>query len=256
MKTASRARKQPPKKSAARVLIVDDHPLIRHALAELLAREAGVEICGEVPDAPGAWRELERCTPELMIVDLRLEDSDGLDLIKAVRARYPTVRILVVSMHDEKEYAERALRAGAAGYVEKHEPPEIVVEAVRTVLGGSVFLSRAMGERLLRQLVERGGSPGRMSAPGASRLASLSDRELQVLDLLGQGLSTPEIAQRLHLSAKTVQSHREHLKAKLGIDSGSELVYYAITRQFSGRSIEPPEPEPANPQKPALRVTR
>jgi DNA-binding NarL/FixJ family response regulator len=251
-KTATRTRKPPAKKSLARVLIVDDHPLIRHALAQLLAREPGLEVCGEVPDAAGAWHELERRQPELMIVDLRLEDSDGLDLIKAIRSRYPTVRILVVSMHDEKEYAERALRAGAAGYVEKHEPPEVVLEAVRHVLGGAVFLSRRMGERLLRQLVERPGRGG----PPASRLASLSDRELQVLDLLGQGLSTPEIARRLRLSAKTIQSHREHLKAKLGIESGSELVYYAIARQFSGSTIEPPEPPQEPATKPTLRVTR
>lgn len=228
------SQKQDP--ATARVMIVDDHPLIRHGLAELLANQPGIEITAQVPDAAGVWEELERRRPNLVLLDLMLRDSDGLDLIKAVRARYPGVRVLVISMHDEKVYAERVLRAGAAGYVEKHEPPEVVVDAVREVLAGSIYLSRAMGERLLRQMLERGDDRQR------SPIATLSDRELQVLDLLGRGLGTPEIARRLSLSAKTVQSHREHLKAKLHLETGVDLMYYAIARQFgSGSEDKPPE---------------
>ncbi len=226
------------KTEPARVLILDDHPLFRHGLAELLSREPGIDVCTQVGDARAAWKELEGPRlPDLMIVDLRLQESEGLDLIKQVSARYPGIRLLVLSMCDEKEYAERALRAGAMGYVEKHESPDVVVRAVREVLADTVFLSPAMRERLLRRMV----------APGAgSFLADLSDRELQVLDLLGQGLGTPEIARRLHLSAKTIQAHREHLKAKLAIKTAPELVHYAITRQFDGgRGASPPPRRPA-----------
>lgn len=221
------------RKPPARVLIVDDHPLFRYGLAELLGRESGIEVSGQVGEAAAAWRELERSPPDLMIIDLRLNESEGLDLLKSVHARYPEVRLLVLSMCDEKEYAEWALRAGAMGYVEKHESPDVVLQAVHEVLADSVFLSPAMRERLLRQFVGRRG--GARAAPPAGELVPqrLSTRELQVLDLLGQGLSTPDIARRLQLSLKTVQSHRERLKTKLRVRTGAELVHYAITRQFA-----------------------
>jgi DNA-binding NarL/FixJ family response regulator len=208
------------------VVVVDDHPLIRRGLAELIANEPGLTVCGEAADAATAWTEVERAAPELMIIDLSLKASDGLQLIKGIRARYPAIRVLVVSMHDEKLYAERALQAGATGYVQKQEPPEVVVQAIREVVAGHVYLSRAMTERLLRQAVLGAGAEPR------SPVETLSDRELEILELLGEGLSTPDIARQLHLSKKTVQSHREHLKEKLQLKSAAELLRYAVARQF------------------------
>ncbi len=210
-----------------RVLIVDDHPLVRRGLAEMLRSEPHLEISGEAGDAAGTWRELERCTPDLIILDLSLPGSDGLDLIKCVRARYPAVRILVVSMHDERTYAERALRAGAQGFVHKHEPPATVIHAVREALAGRMYVSRDVEERLLEDLAR--DRPG----PAGSSLDTLSDRELEVLSLLGEGKTTAQIAEALHLSPKTVQSHREHLKLKLHLRNAPELVRYAVEARLN-----------------------
>ncbi|MBI4420523.1 MAG: response regulator transcription factor [Gemmatimonadetes bacterium] len=226
MRPAERVTAGTSPRAPVRVLIVDDHPLIRRGLSEMVRHEPGVEVCGEAADAPATWREIERGRPELMILDLSLRDSDGLELLKNVRARYPAIRVLVVSMHDEKVYAERALRAGASGYVQKQEPPETVVQAMRDVLAGRVYVSPAMAERLLHRLVH--GGP----APQPSSLESLSDRELEVLSLLGEGLTTQQIAEQLHLSKKTVQSHRERLKLKLQLGNASELVRFAVTNRL------------------------
>ena len=206
----------------SRVLIVDDHPLVRRGLVELLRDEPHVTVCGEAADAPAAWRAIEQTAPDLMVLDLSLRESDGLEVIKSVRARYPRLLILVVSMHNEKLYAPRALRAGAQGYVQKQESPETVVEAIRAVLAGRAYVSPAVAERLAHSIVG-GGEP----EPRTS-LDVLSDRELQVLSLIGEGLNTQQIARQLHLSPKTVQSHRERLKLKLHLDSTAELVRYAV----------------------------
>src|SRR5437773_7626525 len=154
-----------------KVMIVDDHPLIRHGLSELLSRERDLEICSTAEDVSSAWKQLEEHQPSFVIVDLALRGGDGLELIRNLKATNPEMRILALSMHDEKLYAERALRAGASGYVEKHEPPEILLKAVREVLAGRVHLSQAMSDRFLSQMVTRGSGPAR------TPLETLSDRE-------------------------------------------------------------------------------
>jgi DNA-binding NarL/FixJ family response regulator len=206
----------------SRVLIVDDPPLVRRALTELLRDEPQVTVCGEAEDAPAAWRAIEQAVPDLMILDLSLRDSDGLELIKSVHSRYPRLLVLVVSMHNEKLYAPRALRAGAAGYVQKQEPPEAVLQAVREVLAGRVYVSPEVAERVLHRMV------GEEARPGPTALESLSDRELEVLKLMGEGQTTQTIARLLHLSPKTVQSHRERLKLKLHLGNTAELVRFAV----------------------------
>jgi DNA-binding NarL/FixJ family response regulator len=203
-------------------LIIDDHPLMRRGLAELLRTEPQVELCGEAADASSAWEAINQRHPELIILDLSLRESDGLELIKSVKALHPDLKILVVSMHDEKLYAERALRAGAVGYVQKQEAPETVLQAVRDVLAGKVYVSEVVSERLARALIP--GEPRRKR----TSLESLSDRELEVLSLMGEGLTTQQVAERLHLSVKTVHSHRERLKLKLGLQNTVELVRYAV----------------------------
>ncbi len=212
---------------AARVLIVDDHPLVRRGLMEMLRSQPGVEVCGEAADAASTWRELERTRPQLVMLDLSIPGSDGLELLKCIRARYPAIRILVVSMHEEHTYAERALRAGALGYVHKHEPPETIIHATHEVLAGRRYVSREVEERLLARL--------NGSAPGVERPArdALSDRELEVLAMLGEGKTTSQIADELHLSRKTVQSHREHLKQKLRLRNAAELVRYAVEARMA-----------------------
>lgn len=214
---------------ATRVLIVDDHPLMRRGLAELLREEPNVVVCGEAADPSSAWQAIEEVHPQLMILDLSLREGDGLELIKSVRALHPDLRILVVSMHDEKLYAERALRAGAMGYVQKQDPPETVLRALREVLAGKVFVSQVVSERLVRSLIP--GEP----RPKRTSLESLSDRELEVLNLMGEGLTTQQIAERLHLSVKTVHSHRERLKLKLRLENTAELVRYAVESRLKKR---------------------
>lgn len=211
------------------MLIVDDHPLMRRGLAELLREEPNVVVCGEAADPSSAWQAIEEVHPQLMILDLSLREGDGLELIKSVRALHPDLRILVVSMHDEKLYAERALRAGAMGYVQKQDPPETVLRALREVLAGKVFVSQVVSERLVRSLIP--GEP----RPKRTSLESLSDRELEVLNLMGEGLTTQQIAERLHLSVKTVHSHRERLKLKLRLENTAELVRYAVESRLKKR---------------------
>ena len=208
--------------AATRVLIVDDHPLMRRGLTELLREEPGVEVCGEAEDPSSAWQAIEKVRPEVMLLDLSLREGDGLELIKSVRALHPELRILVISMHDEKLYAERALRAGAVGYVQKQEPPETVLQALREVLAGRVYVSQVVSERLVRSFIPGEPRPKRTSLEG------LSDRELEVLNLMGEGLTTQQVAERLHLSVKTVHSHRERLKLKLRLENATELVRYAV----------------------------
>lgn len=215
-------------KAPARVLIVDDHPLVRQGLVGLLKGEPGLSVSGEVGDVRGSWQALERGVPDLMIVDISLQDGDGLELVKSVRARYPSVRVLVLSLHDEQIYAERALRAGASGYVQKSEPPETILQGVHEVLGGRVFVSRPVEERLLKR-IGRGSSD-----PVPAPLENLSDRELEVLKLMGEGLTTNQIAERLHLSKKTVQSHRDRLKLKLQLRNAAQLVRFAVESHLQG----------------------
>ncbi|MBE3070212.1 MAG: response regulator transcription factor [Planctomycetes bacterium] len=213
---------KPAAAAPARVLVVDDHPVVRQGLALLINHEPDLAVCGEAATAAEALKAIADTRPDVAIVDLSLKGASGLDLIKDIKVRHPGLPVLVLSMSDENVYAERALRAGARGYMMKEEATEKVLTALRRVLAGAVYLSDAMASRLLSQFVA-GDAPG-----GGSPVDRLSDRELEVFRLIGQGLGTGEIAHRLHLSPKTIETHRAHIKVKLGLDSGTDLLRQAI----------------------------
>jgi len=201
---------------ADQVFLVDDHPVVRLGLATLLNAEMALEICGEASTAAGALERIPEAEPDLVIADLSLEGGSGLELIKDTQNRWPSVALLVVSIHDETLYALRALRAGARGYVMKEQTTEVLVEAVRDVLGGGIYVSPQIKEKLIQNLHGH-------NVLTESPLESLSDRELEVFEQLGYGLKTCEIAEELHLSPKTVYSYLSRVKDKLGIDSTPKL---------------------------------
>ena len=210
------------KKTATRVLLVDDHPIVRQGLAQLIGQQAGLEVCAEAADPQEAMAAIKAHSPSLVVLDLSLNGADGMELIRDIRQQREDLPVLVLSMHDESVYAQRAIRAGARGYIMKQEPPEVLLEAVRRVLDGEIYLSEKLGQSLLTRLVGA-------TAPAAEQeLDQLSDRELQVVRLIGQGLRTRDIAEQLYLSVKTVEAHREHIKQKLGLGSGAELLRYAV----------------------------
>jgi DNA-binding NarL/FixJ family response regulator len=206
----------------ARILIVDDHPLVRSGLRLLIDCEPDLAVCGEAANADEAMRLLETLKPDLLIVDLSLKESSGLELIKRVKSRNSDAKMLVSSMFEESLYAERVLNAGALGYVHKQEGMERVIEAIRCVLSGRVWLSTAMSDRMLRRMSVS------QQPPSQSPVHALSDRELEVFEQIGRGRATKDIAKQLHLSIKTVETHREKIKAKLGLKSGSELNRAAV----------------------------
>ncbi len=212
-----------------KVLIVDDHPIMRQGLAQLIAQEGDLTVCGEAEDAHGALEAVEESNPDIVIVDISLKESNGIDLIKDIRIRWPKLPVIVLSMHDETFYAERVLRAGARGYITKDEGTEKVIEGIRKALDGGLYVSDRIASRMLRKLVDG------KSDFDVYPMDRLSDRELEVLELIGEGLQTREVAQRLHLSRKTVEAHREHIKAKLSLDSSTELLKYAIQWVQFGR---------------------
>ena len=218
--TSVKNSKKPP--SRKQVFLVEDHPIVRHGLAELLNREPDFSVCGEAEDVADALVQIDALQPDIVLVDLSLKKSNGLDLIKDMKIRHPRIPALVLSMHDEAFYAERALRAGARGYVMKQQAIPTIADAIRRVLEGHVHIStdmvNTMLQRVVRSPVEEGSSPFR----------DLSDRESDVLRLVGEGYSSPEIAEQLHLSVKTIESYRDHLKKKLGLRTTSELLRYAI----------------------------
>jgi DNA-binding NarL/FixJ family response regulator len=206
----------------AQVLIVDDHPLLRRGLAELIDDQADLACCGQAETAPAALEMALRDRPDLVVIDISLARGDGLDLVKQIRAQDRSIKTLVYSMHDEKIYAERALAAGASGYISKQEPTDTVLRAIRRVLSGHVHVSEAVSSRMLQRMAHKGDDPG------GSPVQRLSDREVQVLRLIGEGLSTRQIAGRLGLSVKTIDTYREHLKAKLNLETANELIRYAV----------------------------
>jgi len=204
------------------VLVVDDHELMRMALVQLIGQEQDLAVCGEAEDTPGALKAIEELEPDIAIVDISLKQSHGIELIKDIKARRPDFPILVLTMHDESFYAERVLRAGAKGYVTKAEVSSKVIEGIRKVLDGEVYISDAMASKVLTRLVgQKGGQP---SFP----IDTLSDREFEVFEMIGQGMQSREIARRLHLSRKTVDAHREHIKKKLSLESATDLLMYAV----------------------------
>jgi DNA-binding NarL/FixJ family response regulator len=211
-----------PRSSKNRILIVDDHAVVRHGLRELLSHEPDLEVCGEAADVQEAQRLVESLSPDMAIVDLSLKDGSGIDLIKRLHAAHPRLRVLVASMHDEGLFAERALSAGAKGYVSKHESVERMVEAIRQVLQGEVYLSPQMTARLLA----RGTVPAASVTP-QSPVSRLSDREIEVFEAIGRGRTTREIAETLFLSIKTIETHRENIKRKLGLANNTELIRHA-----------------------------
>jgi DNA-binding NarL/FixJ family response regulator len=204
------------------VLVVDDHPLMRQGLALLINQQQDMQVCGEAEEAQAAMQAIAHLRPDIMILDISLSGPDGIELLKNIRATDPDLPVLVLSMHDEAIYAERALRARANGYIMKQEATEKVLVAVRRILSGEVYLSERMSNKMLQQYI--GGSPNMIQ----SRIASLSDRELEVFRRIGEGRATREIAEELHLSVKTVETYQAHIKDKLALRSGRELIQHAI----------------------------
>jgi DNA-binding NarL/FixJ family response regulator len=210
-------------KRRTRILLVDDHPMVRERLTEILNREADLMVCGEAEDRHEALVAIAGRRPDLAIVDLTLKNSDGLELIKDIHSRWPEVRMLVVSMHDESLYAERVVRAGALGYITKQEATRNILVAVRRVLAGSIYLNEKTAAHIIGRLTTRANSV----AVTPDEL--LSDRELQVFDLTGRGLSTNDIASRLHVAVKTIETYRARIREKLNLKDSSQMLQLAIT---------------------------
>ena len=208
--------------SKKRVLIVDDHPAVREALALRIGRQTDLEVCGEAADLSEALRLVADTQPDVAVIDISLKTGCGIDLIKRIKDRNDTVRMLVWSTHSESLYAERALLAGALGYITKDQATDKIVEGIRRVLEGKVYLSEAMIETMLRRTV--GGERKQLTR---SPLDALANRELEVFRLIGQGEKTAGIAKRLHLSVKTIETYRDRIREKLDLSNGTELAHYA-----------------------------
>ncbi len=217
---AMKLREEPARKT--RIFIVDDHPIVREGLSLMMNREPDMMVCGEAEEATRAIQAIAAAKPDFLILDISLTGPDGLDLLKNIRVRYPSMPVLILSMHDESIYAERALRAGANGYIMKQEATERVLVAVRQILAKKVYVSDRIANRMLQQYIR--GSVSEKKSP----IAELSDRELEVFRLIGEGHGTRTIADELHLSVKTVESYQAHIKEKLSLKNGRELVQRAI----------------------------
>jgi DNA-binding NarL/FixJ family response regulator len=212
----------PSASSKKRVFLVDDHPIVRQGLAQLIDSEPDLAVIGQGEDAYASLKAMRDARPDLALVDISLKDADGLELLKELKAQGAEFPVLILSMHDESLYAERALRAGARGYVMKQEPPDVLLGAIRRVLAGEIYVSPKMGATLLRRMV------GSREVNATSPMERLTDRELEVFRLIGAGQSVREIADKLCLSVKTVEAHREHIKEKLSLKTSAELLRFAI----------------------------
>jgi DNA-binding NarL/FixJ family response regulator len=206
-----------------KVLLVEDHPVVRHGLRAVIDDEADLNVCGEAASNAEGLSQMKKLRPDVAVIDITLGDDNGLDLIKQAHEQFPTLPLLALSMHDEAVYGERVLRAGAKGYIMKKEATEKLLTAIRRVLDGEMYVSESMAARLVSKLVN----------PGAAKDAepsvdSLSEREFQVFRLIADGVGPSEIAQRLSVSVKTVETHREHIKEKLGLKTGAELTRYSL----------------------------
>jgi DNA-binding NarL/FixJ family response regulator len=213
-----------------RILLVDDHPLVREALVQRIQHEPDMTVCAEASTAAEALEAIGKHKPDLAIVDISLPGRDGIDLIKEIHTQFPKVLVLVLSFHDESLYADRALRAGAKGYVTKHEPPENLLHAIREVLAGKISLNQDTVDRVLHRLA------GDELPDWESPLHRLSDRELEIFRLIGQGLNRHTIATQLHLSVKTVEAHSSKIRLKLGLKNTAELIQNAF--QFTSEGAE------------------
>ncbi len=211
-----------PAKQKNRIFIVDDHPIVRRGLTQLIDQEADLVVCGEAENAEMALELLKKAKPDLAIVDISLRGIDGFELTKLIRARFEHIPVLVVSMHDESLFAERALRVGARGYIMKQEAIEKMMEAIRKVLRGELYVSERVSASIVKKFVD--GKAEGLSSPDEL----LSDREIEVFQLIGQGYGTKQIADQLHVSIKTVESYRAKIKEKLGLKNATELVKHAI----------------------------
>ncbi|MEM9417956.1 MAG: response regulator transcription factor [Planctomycetota bacterium] len=207
--------------ATARIVVVDDHPIVRRGLIELINDVPEFDVVGEASDVSTALDVLSEIRPDLALIDLSLGDGHGLELIKQIRAAELDIKMLVVSMMDEALYADRVLRAGASGYLRKEQATENIITAIRQVMDNKIYLSPSATARVLNRVATN-------ESPAQSPVSTLSDRELEVFELLGDGLSSRDIASRLHLSVKTVETYREKIKAKLGLKNGSELTRHAI----------------------------
>jgi DNA-binding NarL/FixJ family response regulator len=213
--------------SKATILLVDDHPIVRQGLAQLLNQEPDMVVCAQAEDGPGALHAIATQKPEIVILDISLNGPDGLAVLKEIRLSYTTLPVLVLSMHDESLYAERVLRAGAKGYIMKQEATEKVLVAIRRIRAGEVYVSDRIAKRLLRQVVSSAGD-------GKSPIEALTDRELAVFRLIGKGRGTREIADDLRISVKTVESYQAHIKEKLALKNAREMAQHAfqwVTRE-------------------------
>jgi len=224
------------KHSAVRILIVDDHPLVREWLANLLLQHPDLSVCGHAEDQATALALIAADPPDIAIIDLTLKAGSGMDLIKDVASQFPKVATVVLSMHEEIYYAERALRAGARAYVMKRESTEQIIEAIEQVLAGGIYANPGVLARLAFRMVGRGSKASRGS------VESLSDRELEVFRRLGQGQATRHISEDLNLSIKTVQAYCARIKEKLGLANGAELVREAVRWvEHESKSVQPPQ---------------
>ncbi len=209
-------------KSRRTILIIDDHPIMRQGLAQLIENEPDLAVCGEADDAFKGLGAVKTLQPNLVLADISLPGRNGLELIKDIQAMHPEVMVLVISMHDESLYAERVLRAGGRGYVMKQEGGRRIIQAIRQVLDGQIYVSEKMSAKILEIF------SGRRSASTSSRVEDLTDREFEVFRLIGNGMATREIADLLHLSVKTVEVHRANIKGKLNLRTATELIRHAV----------------------------
>src|ERR1700684_1405864 len=216
------------KRRVRRVLIVDDHPIVRQGLRRIMENEEDLIVCGEAETARDARTAIKELNPDVMIADISLKQSDGIELVRDVRAHYPQLPILVLSMHDETIYAERMLAAGANGYIMKQAASEQVLVALRRVIDGGIYVSESIGNKMIQKFAAGG------AYLSANPIDRLSNRELQILHMIGKGMSTRETAESLNLSVKTVESHRQRIKRKLNLNTGTQLVQYAVN-WFTGR---------------------
>jgi DNA-binding NarL/FixJ family response regulator len=206
------------------VFLVDDHPILRHGVAALIDSQSDLEVIGEAATMADAYSMISANVPDLAVIDITLDGNNGLELMKGLVHRWPDLLLLAYSMHDEEIYAERVLLAGAKGYVTKHSPSASLLEAIRTVLRGEIYLSKPLSKRLLG----KSGTARSNDQPFQSPIEKLSDRELEVLECMGKGLSASQIAESLCVSIKTIETHKMHLKQKLNLQTGAQLTIYAM----------------------------
>ncbi len=213
------------------ILLVDDHPIVRQGLAELVNQQTDLAVCGQAEDAYQAMKAVKELKPDMAIVDISLKETSGMELIKDLNSQYPDLPVLALSMHDESLYAERALRAGARGYIMKDEATEKVIMAIHKILRGEIYISDKMATKMMRKLV------GSSTEVNTSPVDRLSDRELEVFQLIGKGFGTRQISERLFLSIKTIETYRAHIKEKLHLADSAEMLRYAIQWVNSRKNV-------------------